>query len=77
MELYAEVFESIDSLPLLEAFASINGPVFFGFPFCEGTITLVREPWKVVGLFYVEDDEGLEPMRPFRMGETMLWKLSS
>ncbi|HEV8666757.1 MAG TPA: hypothetical protein VN665_02820 [Candidatus Paceibacterota bacterium] len=77
IELYAEAFESISALIHFEAFASINGPEFFGFRPTKETIRLVPEEWKVKDLFYVEEDEGIEPMRPFRLGEKIKWKLAS
>ena len=42
LEVYAQVFEEEDALDRLEAFASINGPDFYGLPLNEGTITLER-----------------------------------
>ncbi|MEL7212533.1 MAG: dihydroorotase [Pseudomonadota bacterium] len=36
----AEVFEAADALPRLEAFASLNGPAFYGLPPNADTITL-------------------------------------
>ncbi len=79
IELYVEAFESIGALPRLEAFASVNGPKFFGYPPSTETVTLVQEPWKVEHLFYAEENPGEEtlPMRPFRLGEMIKWKLVS
>lgn len=45
MELYAEAFEAAGALDKLEAFASFNGPAFYGLPRNEGTITLKKESW--------------------------------
>src|SRR3546814_15361145 len=42
MELYATAFDSIDRLGRLEAFASLNGPAFYGLPVNRGTLTLKR-----------------------------------
>lgn len=79
IELYAEAFEKAGCLNKLEAFASINGPKFYGFPPSIERITLVREPWKVTEMFSVEevvDDVKIdEPVVPFRLGETIDWKL--
>ena len=45
LELYAEAFEAAGALQHLEAFASFNGPAFYGLPRNTGTVTLRREPW--------------------------------
>ncbi|KZZ41847.1 dihydroorotase, partial [Oleiphilus sp. HI0118] len=47
IELYAEVFEQLDCLDKLEAFASFHGADFYGLPRNTGSITLVREEWTV------------------------------
>jgi dihydroorotase len=43
MSILAEVFEQDGALDKLEAFASLNGPAFYGLPVNEETLTLVRE----------------------------------
>ncbi|QFT60249.1 Dihydroorotase [Sulfitobacter sp. THAF37] len=43
MSILAEVFEQEAALDRLEAFASRNGPAFYGLPVNEDTLTLVRE----------------------------------
>jgi len=54
LETTAEVFELLDALEHLEAFASLNGPRFYGLPLPEetDTITLVKDPWKVPELIH-------------------------
>ena len=47
IELYAEVFDAAGALDRLEAFASLNGPAFYGLPPNTDTITLQRESWEV------------------------------
>src|SRR5690606_18880128 len=42
MELYATAFEAAGRLDTLEAFASLNGPAFYGLPVNEGKLTLRR-----------------------------------
>ena len=42
LESYATVFEEEGALDRFEAFASINGPRFYGLPLNEGTVTLER-----------------------------------
>ncbi|MER2519366.1 MAG: dihydroorotase [Bdellovibrionales bacterium] len=52
LELYAEAFDRAGALDRLEAFASLNGPRFYGLAVNEDTVTLVRadcpEPVPVV-----------------------------
>jgi len=71
IELYAEAFEAAGALDKLEAFASHNGPDFYGLPRNTDTITLVREEWRV--------PESLpfagETLVPLRAGETLRWRL--
>ncbi len=72
IELYAEVFDAAGALDKLEAFASLNGPAFYGLPPNPDTITLVREAWTVpVNYPYL----GSDPLVPLRAGEQVGWKL--
>jgi dihydroorotase len=74
IELYAEVFDEAGALNRLEAFASINGPRFYGLPVNEQTITLERAATVVPdGVPLPNGDE----IRPFRAGETLGWRLST
>ncbi len=76
IELYAEAFEDMGALDeRFEQFASIYGPRFYGIPASNRTIQLTREPWTVRQWFYAGAEE--EPIRPFRLGETIRWKLVS
>jgi dihydroorotase len=43
MSILAEVFEQEGKLDQLEAFASLNGPAYYGLPANEDQITLIRE----------------------------------
>ncbi len=73
IELYAEVFDTAGSLDRLEAFASLNGPAFYGLAPNTDTITLQRESWTVPSHYpYLGDD----PLVPLRAGETLAWKLA-
>ncbi|GBG75987.1 hypothetical protein CBR_g21229 [Chara braunii] len=47
LSLYAHAFEQAGALHMLEAFASFNGPDFYGLPRNTKQITLVKEPWVV------------------------------
>ena len=70
MELYAEAFEAAGALDKLEAFASFNGPDFYGLPRNRGTVTLKREAWTLPET--VPFGETL--LKPLRGGETLNWK---
>ena len=67
LESYATVFDEDDALDKLEAFASINGPNFYGLPLNDGTVTLERSDVQVPN-----ETEGLVP---FHAGETLGWRL--
>ena len=62
IELYAEVFEKAGALDKLEAFASKNGPRFYGLPENSDTITLVKQTQTVPASVPYGDGE-LVPMR--------------
>src|SRR5437764_13163148 len=47
LELYADAFDRAGALDRLEAFASLNGPAFYGLPANAGTVTLRRHGWTV------------------------------
>jgi dihydroorotase len=72
IELYAEVFEQLDCLDKLEAFASFNGADFYSLPRNTGSITLVREKWTVPEKMQLSN--GAEIV-PFYAGSTLNWKL--
>ena len=44
---YADANVWLTALDKLEAFASFNGPAFYGLPRNAGTVTLQREPWSL------------------------------
>ena len=72
IELYAEAFEAVGALDRLEAFASFNGPDWYGLPRNADKITLVKEDWQVPASYpYLPGDE----IVPLRAGETLRWKL--
>jgi dihydroorotase len=72
LELYAEAFEAAGALDKLEAFASFNGPAFYGLPRNTGTVTLRREAWTLPEALPF----GEAQLKPLRGGETLAWKLS-
>jgi dihydroorotase len=71
MELYATAFEQAGALDKLEAFASLNGPAFYGLPVNEGTITLKREPWTLPATVPFGEAE----LVPLNAGEQINWKM--
>ena len=73
LESYVTVFDEEDALDRFEAFASLNGPAFYGLPVNRGTITLERRPVLVPA----QIDAGGMPIEPFHAGETLGWSLSS
>ena len=73
LESYATVFEAEEALDKLEAFASENGPKFYGLPLNEGKITL--EPVETTAIEQVETLNGA--VVPFLAGETLTWRFRS
>lgn len=71
IELYAEVFEEADALDKLEAFASFNGPDFYGLPRNTDTITLAKESWEVPESYALGDSVVV----PIKAGDTINWKV--
>lgn len=71
IELYAEVFEQAGALDKLEAFASFNGPDFYGLPRNTDTITLTKESWTVPETMAF----GSDVVVPIRAGEQIQWKV--
>ena len=73
LESYLTVFDEEDALDRFEAFASLNGPAFYGLPVNDGTVTLER----VEHIVPAELDGGGAPIVPFHAGETLKWRLAS
>jgi dihydroorotase len=73
LEAYAQMFEEDGALDRFEAFASENGPRFYGLPLNEGTVTLERAPMSVpetlpaAGTIVV----------PFLAGGSLSWRLAT
>ncbi len=72
LELYAGVFDELGILDKLEAFASFNGPDFYGLARNTETVTLRKAPWQV------PDTYALGPKRivPVNAGTTMNWSIA-
>ncbi|WP_203140647.1 dihydroorotase [Marinobacter mangrovi] len=73
IELYAEAFEDLGVLDKLEAFASFNGPDYYGLPRNTDTITLVKEPWTQADSLPLGEGR----ITPLRAGETIRWRLQA
>lgn len=72
MESYATVFDEEGALDHLEAFASENGPRFYGLPLNEERIVLERRQSPVPGMISLEDSD----LVPFHGGETLKWSFA-
>lgn len=72
MEIYTQVFDDEGALDKLEAFASLNGPAFYGLAPNQDTVTLLREPWTVPESLDAATGKALVP---FMAGETLNWRL--
>jgi dihydroorotase len=68
LESYATVFEEDGALDRFEAFASVNGPRFYGLPLNEETITLERAE--------IDVPEEIDGIVPFHAGETLRWRFA-
>ncbi len=74
MQVYTQVFDEEGALDKLEAFASINGPGFYGLAVNEGTVTLVRDDVEVPER--VETAEG-EIVMVFRPDAGLNWRITA
>lgn len=72
LEVYAQVFDDEGALDKLEAFASLNGPAFYGLPANEGTVTLERGERAADGLLTVGNEEVLA----FDTGAVVGWHIA-
>src|SRR5262249_12665035 len=68
LETYAQVFAEEGAPDRFEAFASLNGPAFYGLPPNDGRVTLRRERWTV--------PERVGEVVPFLAGSEIEWKLA-
>ena len=71
LEIYAQVFAEDGALDRLEAFASLNGPRFYGLPPNERRITLRRRAWRIPPRI----DAGGTAVVPFLAGEEIGWTI--
>lgn len=73
VEAYLKVFAEEDALDKFEAFASLNGPAFYGFAPSETRVTYEERAWMAPESVSVEDRE----IVPLFAGERVDWTLST
>ena len=71
LESYATVFDEEDALDRLQAFASENGPRFYGLALNQGMVTLERGETLVPEVI----DAGGTAIVPFHAGQTLGWRI--
>lgn len=72
MESYAKTFEEEGALDKLEAFASENGPRFYGLPLNEERMVLQRKATRVPDLI----DAASTSVVPFHAGQELRWRFA-
>lgn len=73
LELYATAFDSVGKLDRLEAFASLNGPAFYGLPVNEEYVTLERVDSHIPEVLDLKAGE----LVPLAAGERLEWRLKA
>ena len=77
LEHYTQVFDEEGALDAFEAFASLNGPAFYGFEPNSETITLTKTAGQVPGDVAIENAKGADgAVKPFLAGEALAWTLA-
>jgi dihydroorotase len=77
LEHYVQVFDEDGALDTFEAFASLNGPAFYGLEPNQTTITLKKTGGRVPGDIEIENGKGPEgAIKPFLAGEALAWTLA-
>jgi dihydroorotase len=71
LESYVAVFDEEGAIDRLEAFASENGPIFYGLPLNPGTVTLERVNHPVPATLLAGGTE----IVPFHAGDNLNWRL--
>jgi dihydroorotase len=72
IEIYTSIFEQQGALDKLEAFASFNGPDFYGLPRNNKIVTLKKQDWQVPEEYSL----GSDTLVPLLAGQTIHWKLT-
>ncbi len=73
LESYLKTFDEENALDKFEAFASINGPRFYGLPVNSETITLVRQTTEIPETVSADGTH----IVPFHAAEELEWRLVS
>ncbi len=71
MELYATAFDSVGRLDALEAFASLNGPAFYGLPANTDKLVLAKAEYAIPQELPMADTTVV----PLAAGELLRWKV--
>jgi dihydroorotase len=71
LEFYAEVFEQLQALDKLEAFAAHFGPDFYRLPRNRDSITLRKQEWQVPAQLPL----GASTLTPLRATQTVAWQV--
>jgi dihydroorotase len=71
LEFYAEVFEQMQALEKLEAFASHFGPDFYRLPRNGDTVTLRKQDWQVPAQLPL----GTSTLTPLRASQSVAWRV--
>lgn len=71
IELYAEAFDAVGAISVLEGFASFYGADFYGLPRNAEKVTLAKEAWIVPAELAIGDDR----LVPLRAGQEVAWRL--
>nr|WP_284041280.1 dihydroorotase [Halomonas olivaria] len=74
IELYAMAFEERQALDQLEAFASLNGPRFYGLSPNKDTVTLERSSWRLPECYPYAANQNIIPLMA---GESLPWALKA
>lgn len=72
MALYATAFDSVNKIDQLEAFASLNGPRFYGLKPNTGTIKLLKQEQQIESAININGAE----IVPLAAGESLPWCLA-
>ncbi len=76
LESYVTVFEEEGALERLEAFASENGPSFYGLPFNKSSVRLEKRPQQIPKQLQLKlANNSVEYLVPFHAGESLRWSL--
>lgn len=74
IELYATAFDEMNALDKLEAFASLNGPRFYGLTPNADTMTLERREWRLPESYSYAQGEAIIPLLA---GESLGWAIKA